>query len=96
MHPHASDLPCVVQPHVLPGLASIGGFVHTIPVRDVPTNWRLTHADVHDVGIGLRNADRSDRPGLEVLIGDRLPVNTTVGSLPYAAAGRPKIEDALL
>ena len=88
MDPDARDLLRVASPtffHVLPG---VGRLVDAVAVArrcrgSAPRPSRRTRRS-DPIGDG----DRADRAGLEVLVGDELPVGAAVGRLPDAAARR--------
>src|SRR5207249_1232531 len=58
-----------------------------VPGRDVAADGILAGADVHDVGVRLRDADRADGAA-EVLVGHRRPRVASVRRLENAAARR--------
>ncbi len=91
MNSHARDLVRVLQTDVLPGLPAVGGLVDAVAVRDVAADGRLPHPGVDHVGVGLGDADRADRPGLEVLVRHRRPVRPAVRGLPDAASGASEV-----
>ena len=57
---------------------------------------RLTHADVHDVRIRLRDGDRADRSGSEKAVRDIRPDRASIVGLPDASAGRAHVVDKRL
>ncbi len=85
--PQLADLAAVAQPDVGPALPCVGGLVDAVARRGVATNARLAGANVDDVGVGGGDGDTADRPGAEVLVGDRLPRHPAIHGLPNAAAG---------
>ena len=91
----AGDAACVVEPHVLPGLAGIGGLVDPVADRDVAADPCFPCAGPHDVGVGRGDGERTDRLH-RLVIEDRLPVHAAVGGFPDAARGRPGVVDALV
>ena len=94
MDADAGDVPGVLEPQVFPGGARVVRAVYAVAVGEVDADAGLAHAGVYDVGVGLGDGDRSDRRGIEVAVGDVLPVCSAVGGLPYAAAYRAEVEDA--
>src|SRR6266545_4920840 len=96
MDAHARDLVRALQSDVLPGLTAVGGLVHAVAVRDVAADGRLPHPRVDHVGIRLRDPDRADRSGLEVLVRHRGPVGSAVDRLPDAAARPSEVVDERL
>ena len=93
MHPHPGDVPGVGQADVGPGLAAVGGTVHPVPVGHVPADAGFPHAGIDDVGVGGRDGDGAHRGGVEVPIGDVLPVGAAVGGLPHPPGARSEVED---
>ena len=84
------DPPGLLQAHLLPGLAGVGGLVDPVAQRDVGADERLAGADPHDVGIGRGDRDRAD--GLRgLVVEDRAPVDSAVDGLPHAARGRADV-----
>ena len=65
----ASDLARIVEPGVAPAPASIGRFVDADAGRDVAADAGGAHPHVDDVGIGVGNADGTDRTGSELTVG---------------------------
>ena len=57
----------------------------------LPRMHDFAHADVDDVGVGLRHRDRADRRALDLPVGDRRPRLAAVGGLPQTAADRAEV-----
>ena len=93
MHPHPADVPGVGQAHVGPGLPAVGGPIHPIAVGHVAADARLAHAGVNDVGVGRGHGDGAHRGGIEVAVGNILPVGAAVVGLPHPAGAGAEIED---
>ena len=93
MHPHPCNMPRVGQADVGPGLAAISRTVHPVAVGHVPADAGLPHAGVDDVGVGGRDGDGAHRGGVEVAVGNVLPVGAAVGGLPHSAGARSEVED---
>src|SRR5690606_15947197 len=87
-----TDVAGVLQTHVLPGLAPVGGFVDAVTVRDVAADVRLAGTNVDDVGVRLRDGDCPDGRGVQVAVGDVEPVCATVGRLPDTATDTTEVE----
>src|SRR5690606_37497364 len=81
----------LLEAHVRPGAAAVGGLVDAVALDDVAAQLRLAHADVHDIGVRLGNGDGADRGGLEEAIRYRAPVDAAVGGLPDATADRAEV-----
>src|SRR5437867_181963 len=63
VHNHARDLARVLETNALPGSPRVGALVHTVaPRRRLAAHGVLAHADVHDVGIVVRDRDRAHAP----------------------------------
>src|SRR2546430_16883648 len=85
MNANARNLPRVFQADVLPGLAAVRRFVNSIAVRYVAANWRLAHADIDRVRIGIRQTDRAYRSRSENRpVRNWLPINPATHRFPNA------------
>src|SRR5262249_60007322 len=91
----AGDLPGVLQAHVLPGLAGVGGLPDAGAVRDVAADGLLAAADVDDVRVRLADGDGADGAAEEA-VGDVLPGGAAVAGAPDAAAGGAEVEQQRL
>ena len=94
MDADAGDVTGVLEAEVLPGRAGVVGAVYAVAVGEVDADACLAHAGVNDVGVGLGYGDRAHGGGVEVAVGDVLPVRAAVGGLPDPAADRAEVEDA--
>ena len=94
MNADLADMPCIIQSHVLPRAAGIGGFVDTIAVRDINADGRFAHASVDDIGINFGDRQSAHRACLEVAIGNALPILPGIFGLPDAAGTCAEIEGA--
>ena len=92
MYANARDVSGIFKPQVRPGLAAVRGPVDAVSGGYVAPNARLSHARVHDVGIGVSDGDGPHGGGPEVAVRDVLPVGAAVFTLPYPAGARPKVE----
>src|SRR6202162_3737585 len=92
MDPDPRDLTRVLQSDVLPGEPAVRRLPDPVSVRDVSADRRLPHPDVDDVRVRLRDRDRPDRPRLEVLVRNVLPVRPAVRRLPDSSPRSPEIE----
>ena len=79
------------RPMCVQRLSGVGGLVHPVAVRDLRSHVGLAGADVDDVGIGRRDANRADR-GDRLRVEDRDPGAAGVRRLPDAAADRSEVE----
>ena len=88
---HAADRARVLQAHVRPLRAAVGGLVDAVapPLRAQAVLLPRPHP--HDVRIGRRHRDVADGLDAEAFR-HRLPRNPAVGSLPHAAAGCADVE----
>ena len=84
----ASTLAKPTFAQVLP--ASVG-LVDAVAGHDVAADARLAHADVHDVGIRLRDSYGADRGAADLAVGDRRPGVAGIDSLPQPAADRAEV-----
>ena len=87
-----ADVARVRQADVLPGPAAVGRPVDAVAVRDVAADRRLAGAGVDDARVGVRDGDRADGGGLEVAVGDVLPVGAAAGGLPDAPGAGAEVE----
>jgi len=87
----AADLARVVETEMGPGLSCVGRLVHAVAVRNLRPHVGLAGADVDDVRVGRRNADRTDRRDW-LRVEDRVPRPSGVRRLPDAAADRTEVE----
>ena len=94
MNSNARNLARVFEPDVLPRLACVRRFVNAVTVRDVAANWRLAHADIDRVRIGIRQTDRAyrsrseDRP-----VSDWLPIDAAIHRFPNATTSPTEIKN---
>src|SRR2546422_9056831 len=72
MHPHARDLLRFRESEGGPLLTAIRGLEYSVAVGNVAADRVLARPYVHDVGVRLAHADRTDRAA-EVLVGHRQP-----------------------
>ena len=88
MHLDAADLAGIEKPHMLPGLAAIGGAVHPVAVacRDA-ADRRRAGTDINHVRIRGGDRDGADRADIEPAVGNIFPGPAGVGGLPHATAG---------
>src|SRR5581483_3626093 len=63
MDSDAADLERLLEPHVLPSLAAVGGLVNSISIGDGVTRVRFAGADPNDIAIRGRHAHISDGDG---------------------------------
>ena len=82
-----ADAAGLVEPHVRPGLASVGRFVDAVANLDVRPDVRVTRAGPHDVCIRWCDRERADGRG-GLVVEDRVPVQSAVGGLEDTARGR--------
>ena len=95
----AADLEGLLQAHVLPGLAAVGGLVNAVAVGDGVAWVVLAGADPDDVAVGGSHADRADGDGafaVELVVEgdavvDRLEQSARSGGDPVG--GRVGLED---
>ena len=92
VYPYPSNVPRIGQAHVGPGPAAVSGPVHPVPVGHVPADAGLPHAGVNHVGVGTGDGDGAHRGGVEVTVGNILPIGTAVGGLPYPAGARAEVK----
>ena len=85
MDNHRADLPLLV-PHMLPGLARVGGFVDAVAAGHVAADVGFARADVDDVRVGSRYGDGADGRD-RLVIKNGLPVDAGVGRLPDPRRG---------
>ena len=85
-----ADLPSVLQPHVLPGLAAIDRLVHAIPEGNVAANARFARAHVDDVRVRRRHRNAANRRN-RLLVKQRHPVHAAISGLPHSARHSAKI-----
>src|SRR5262249_26765326 len=84
MNDNSADVMRCGEPHFLPGLAAIDGFVCTVTPRGALPVVRLTGADPNDGGIGRRDGYIAD--GRDTLfVEDGLPSCPIVRGLPNSA-----------
>jgi hypothetical protein len=76
----------LLQAHMRPRLAGVGGFINAVALNDVAAQLRFSHPGVHDVGVRARNLERADRRCFDLTIGDGPPRKTRVSGLPDSAA----------
>ena len=88
-----ADVAGVLQPGMSPAAAAVRAAVHAVAPGDVEAGRRLPHAGVDDVGVGLGNRQGPDRGGVEVPVGDVLPVGAGVLRLPDPAGAGAEVED---
>src|SRR5205085_12488492 len=86
MDADARDVSRALQADVPPREPRVGRLPDAVAVREVASDRRLAHPRVDDVRVRLRDRDRTDGSGLEVLVRDRLPVRAAVARLPDASA----------
>ena len=86
------DLLAVAEAEMRPRPAGVGRLVNPVADRQVGPREPFAAPDVHDVGIGRRDGDRSDRAG-GLVVEDRRPRAAEVGCLPHAAVHRADVED---
>ena len=96
MDADAADLLGVGESDVFPGAAGVGRFVDTVAVRGIAADAAFAHAGVDHVGIGIGYGDCADRAGLELAVGDGIPIGAAVGGFEDAAAGGAEIIDQWL
>src|SRR5262245_49984600 len=92
MHANRADLTDIFQTGELKALARIGRLEDAASDDDIRSNGGAARADPHMIGIGWRDIDRSDRPGRDLAITDRIPGDPGVIGLPHTAASRALIE----
>ena len=88
VHDDARDVPRVVEPHLLPRLAGVGGAIDAVAgMRHHAAHRVLARAHVDHVRITRRDGNRPDGARLEGAVGDVPPADAHVVGLPDAAAG---------
>ena len=85
--PDAGDLTRIVETHMGPALAGVGGTVDADSRRDVPPGAGRARTYEDYVGIRFGDGDGTHRRGGKMLVGDVLPAHAGVGGLPYPASG---------
>ena len=88
----AADALTVFQPHVLPGFATIRGFVYSIPDRDAVAHSVFSRTDPYRVRVRLINSQRSDR--LCVFVKNRFERGAATGRFPQPAASGAHVDNA--
>ena len=81
-----------LEPHVLPGLATVGALVDAVAEGDVAADEALSRPGPDDVGVGgghRQGADGGDR----LIVENRLPVRATVGALEDPSGGPSRVVD---
>src|SRR5262249_42343947 len=91
-NPH--DALGLLEAHVGPGLAAVGGLVDAVADRDRVPGPRLAGADPHRLRVRRVDGDRADRLH-RLLVEDRLESGAAVERLPDAARGRADEEGRL-
>src|SRR5580700_6464461 len=91
MNAYCADVEGVFQTDVLPGFARVGRFINAVAMGGVAADIRLTHADVDDIRVGLRDSDGAHGSGFELAVGDGQPAGAAVGSFPDPAAGGAEV-----
>jgi hypothetical protein len=81
----------VLQSHVPPGLAAVGGLVDAVALHDVAAQFGLAHPDVDDVRVRLAHLHRAHRRAVQLAVGDGAPRLAAVGGLPKSPAGRAEV-----
>src|SRR4051794_12691691 len=81
----------VRQPGFLPRFAGVGGPINAVSLHDVAAEFRLPHADIHDVGIRFRNRDSPHRRTTELSVSDGLPCGSAICGLPESAVYGAKV-----
>src|SRR5437763_12249824 len=76
----------LLQTHFVPGLTRVGRLVDTVALHDIAAQLCFASADVDDVGVRLRDRNRSNRRTGELAIGYRVPACAAVGCLPQPTA----------
>src|SRR6187551_1697902 len=87
MDDDAGDASRVLQPHLRPRLAGVGGTEDAPAERDMTADEWLTGAHPHDVRVRRSDGERSDRRN-RLIVEDGVPVETSVGGLPESARRR--------
>ena len=87
------DTPSLIEPHMLPGLASVDGFVNTI-TRDIAVSYGpcFSSARPNNTRVRLGHGEGSDR-GYGLLIENRREAVSAVNALPDPAGSRPGVVD---
>src|SRR5438477_3369749 len=86
------DVSRLGKPQMAPRAARVIGAIDAVPVRDVATNVRLTHAREQDVGVGVGHRQRANGTGSEVAVRDVLPEATTIVGFPDATRAMAEVE----
>ena len=87
----ASDAPGLVEPHMLPGFARVGGAIDAVANDNVAADERFAGSDPDYIRI--RGSDRQRADGRHrLVVEDGLPVHASVGGLEHTARGCPKID----
>ncbi|MDE2196317.1 MAG: NifU family protein [Gammaproteobacteria bacterium] len=81
----------IIQADVRPGLAAVGGAIHTVAADDVVTRLRLAGTCIYDVGGGGCDGQCADGNGAR-LLERRHPGQPRIRGLPHAAIGAAEIE----
>ena len=89
---HGAAIARLLEPHMRPRLAGIGGFINAFADDDVASQSVRAGAHVNNVRVRVGNPDRADRARGEVTIGDGMPMDPVILGLPDAAADRPHVE----
>ncbi len=89
---HASDGMGVRQADELPRRACVNRFINSVAADNVAANASFAGSDINDVRVRLRDGNRADRRGhVFCLVGQRLPVQSAVRGLPYAAGSGAEV-----
>src|SRR5262249_31314122 len=86
------DLLGILEPGILPGLATIGRLVEPVADGEIGALQTFAGADVNDVGIGRAHRKVTDGTGW-LIIEDGIPGAAVVGGLPGAAVVDAEEED---
>src|SRR6185503_9006600 len=92
---YCSDLLCVAQSEVSPGLSTVGRFVNAVPCGKIRALQSFAAADVDRFRFRWRDRDRADRPGW-LNVEDRFPRVAVIGRFPNAAVVDAYIRDVWL
>ena len=95
IHNNLWNLLAVTQTKMLPGPATIRGFVNAIARGKVGPLHALPASDVDHVRIGGRDRDGANRAS-GLVIEDGVPGSTGIGRLPHASVHDTDVEDVWL
>src|SRR5437764_13016489 len=93
MNAHFSNISSILKTQMSPGPSSISGFAHAIAMRDIASDGRLAHTNIHDIRIGVCDSNRPNRRAFKEAVGYIFPYQSTIGCFPETPTRRAKIKD---